>query len=643
VSIVDLAAELDPAQVGNKFAKLGRIMTLARVPRAICISTESLTESLDASQSSELARIFADLKATVGCFLLDNLREIDQCVAGFQLSERWREELHERMKACFGEFSGLSFAVRSSAVREDTRQSSYAGLYRSILQVRGFDAVCAAVEDVWRSAYGYPALLAKVRAGSYDPSPDMAVIVQEMAETQYAGVAFSMPADAVRIEYVRGTGDALVSGTASPSVYSSGDRLHDGGAAPALANVELKTRELHTVLGYEIDMEWAYGEAGLAVLQVRPVTASLDSQTTPAPLFHTARLYLDEVLPKGFRLGDCALVYEDYVKKRGASYRLAGSMGIATGAAHVVEFNGPGWMEGRDAFETMVSATRHSRVVVDVSTQIRQIISDKADCWQKLTKTLAIMPECRDRQTIIVRDFIRGEYGFISRCLADGSLLVEYSKEGLLSINRGLADCGRIVARRCGAGVSLVEGDPKVVADFRAELVNILRFNEAVNGERTGVQVEWVLHDGVPHFVDFSHDRKTVMDSASDESVVISGGVGAGPILRLEDDVLLSRLSVGPAISVDKTSSVLEHGDIQALVRTVESHRRQPVVFARKPYAILSVLFPHVAAFVFREGGVLCHLAILLREAGIPAVISQSTFERKASEALMVEGSVSLS
>jgi phosphoenolpyruvate-protein kinase (PTS system EI component) len=55
---------------------------------------------------------------------------------------------------------------------------------------------------------------------------------------------------------------------------------------------------------------------------------------------------------------------------------------------------------------------------------------------------------------------------------------------------------------------------------------------------------------------------------------------------------------------------------------------------------VLSVLIGHVAGFVFEQGSTLSHLAILLREAGIPAVAAAGI--RTAGEVVISDGTVSV-
>jgi phosphoenolpyruvate synthase/pyruvate phosphate dikinase len=104
-----------------------------------------------------------------------------------------------------------SVAVRSSGLAEDLPNASFAGQYNTLLDVRGLDAVLAAVDACVASARD-----GRVEAYGHATRP-MAVLVQRMVAADVAGVAFSAnPVTGnraeVRVSATRGLGDRLVSG-----------------------------------------------------------------------------------------------------------------------------------------------------------------------------------------------------------------------------------------------------------------------------------------------------------------------------------------------------------------------------------------------------------------------------------------------
>src|SRR5690606_24867926 len=106
------------------------------------------------------------------------------------------------------------FAVRSSAVEEDSEGHSFAGQLSSFLDVPAAE-VAVRVVDVWRSAYS-PSVYAYRRERGLAGSPQLpAVLIQPMIPAQAAGVAFSAdPVSGRRgvavVAAVRGLADSLV-------------------------------------------------------------------------------------------------------------------------------------------------------------------------------------------------------------------------------------------------------------------------------------------------------------------------------------------------------------------------------------------------------------------------------------------------
>jgi phosphoenolpyruvate synthase/pyruvate phosphate dikinase len=67
----------------------------------------------------------------------------------------------------------VPLAVRSSAVEEDSAEASYAGLFTTVLNVRGAAALLDAVRECWGSAFN-----ARVTSYAGSEPPRLAVLVQ---------------------------------------------------------------------------------------------------------------------------------------------------------------------------------------------------------------------------------------------------------------------------------------------------------------------------------------------------------------------------------------------------------------------------------------------------------------------------------
>jgi pyruvate,water dikinase len=173
------------------------------------------------------------------------------------------------------------YAVRSSANVEDGGAISYAGQFLSRLDVTNLDAAVDAVLAVVGSA-GAEGVAAYQQHTGDDRPIDMNVIVQELVPAVAAGVAFSKnPITGLSetvVEAVAGTGEALMSGTATPDrwVQRWGDFVEqpEHSAVPPAVVGEVLTgvADIAAAFGAPVDLEWVHDGARLWWVQVRPIT-----------------------------------------------------------------------------------------------------------------------------------------------------------------------------------------------------------------------------------------------------------------------------------------------------------------------------------------------------------------------------------
>jgi rifampicin phosphotransferase len=632
-------------EVGPKFAALAAQHRRHRVPPAMCLPARELADALTAEQSAALAAAFADLRATVGAFYAESVARIEELGSAVRMPGPTRDLLRLRLADLFGDAGTQRFAVRSSGLGEDGVGASLAGVHDTVLHVSGFDAVVAAVESCWASHYRPAAVAARVRAGDYDPHPRLAVIVQLMVEPRLAGVAFTGldPAGAheVVVEYVEGLADRLVAGLDTP-VRAGSATLAGSPHEALLTEVCALATDLRDHSGHDVDVEWAADEEGLCLLQVRPLTATNDSaRHSEEPVAETGRLYLED-LPPGFDLGDVAAVHAGYTAKRGPAHRLARDNGVATGAGWVVRFNGRGLADPALAarLRAELATGAAASCVLDLGDNLRQIVVPKDEVLPRLAQITAADDDRRVHGAV-VRDYLRGDLGIITHLSGHG-LVVEFAPEGLMALNRGTAG-GRTITvadlRRPLDEPGNTTAPPQA-APLLPHLAALARFTSLMRDRYGPATLEWVHEAGTVHFVDYSVLGTAEPLTATTSGTQISPGTARGPLLRLDEDDLLTRLSIGPAVSIDKSTDVSEHEGLAAVIARVAAAPRRPVVHAGRPYAVLSVLIGHVAGFVFEQGSVLGHLAILLREAGVPAVVAPGF--SGTGEAAIAAGTVTL-
>lgn len=611
-----LVPGLDANEVGAKFARLAQASGSHPVPTAFCVPADALEAIVPDETRSRLRTAYEDIVSTGGALTRDGLAAIGRAAGDLRLVEPLRTAVIERLRQQSAGRVGIEFAVRSSAVGEDGETSSSAGAYQTVLGLQAEESVIAAIESCWRSYYHPTALAARLRHGDLDATRTrIAVIVQEMVDAAQAGVAFTRDGDTVVIEAVDGLGAELMNGATAPRscivefAKSVAEPLHRAVAELAL--------DLRSLLGFETDVEWAVDADGMVwLIQVRPVTTvGTDAVTAGEPWIRVSPLYGD--VPDGMTLGSVARIRDNYVAKRLPVYRLARQLGIAVPSGWLVNINGLALDDPRSTLPALPLGAA-AEYVVDVSDSMRQITID-ADGLVELLRT--VVTTSKDRRVVhavLIRPYLVGDAGVISS-LEPGRVILDHSAHGLLALNRGFGDSTTSAVDIDSVGGDLaVTGDPLPRA-VAAALPQIMQATRALGETLGAVALEWVISERSAVFVDYSALDAT----ASSSDTTVSDGVGIGPLMRLDlDEPTMMKLSVGPTISVGDALDPADHSWAAELIERARAFDEPPVVSAARPYAALSVLVGHVAGFVFEQAAMMCHLSIILREAGVPAVLS---------------------
>ena len=219
-------------------------------------------------------------------------------------------DAYHRLGPPSGQFT---VAVRSSGAEEDSEGASFAGQFTSVLGVQGHEALLEALKESWASYLSPKSLRYRAqRRIDIGPEPRIAVIVQVQVFSVKSGVLFTVHpldprSDTACIEANFGTGESVVGGLATPDTLtvsrSDGEVIeaHIGTKhqmtsvssekGSALLEVEDHKRisavltdaearallrlglRIEQLLGGPQDIEWAYEDGRLWILQARPITA----------------------------------------------------------------------------------------------------------------------------------------------------------------------------------------------------------------------------------------------------------------------------------------------------------------------------------------------------------------------------------
>lgn len=193
--------------------------------------------------------------------------------------EAWNE-IKTNLSRIRGKCKDVSFAVRSSALSEDSANASFAGEFETVLNVISDENIFGAINEVFKSKYSE-----RVKAYStvqgIEQDHQIAVVVQLMVQSEISGVLFT--ADPITGShasmsgnYVYGLGEQLVSGEANAYAFSlvRPKGKYEGPDEFKKYALELYkyAAKLEKKYGCPQDIEWAIGKGKLYILQARPIT-----------------------------------------------------------------------------------------------------------------------------------------------------------------------------------------------------------------------------------------------------------------------------------------------------------------------------------------------------------------------------------
>ncbi len=324
-------ADVSLAQVGGKGVNLARLAQAGfPVPDGFTVTTHAYRAFVSQNHLSD------HIRATLAGVIFDDPASLQ--AASMTIRERFAqgsvaEELLRALRVSVRLLGDGPVAVRSSATAEDLPDMSFAGQQDTFLNILGEDAVTQAVIDCWSSLWTARAMGYRQRNGIDHNQVALAVIVQQMVQSQASGVLFTAnPLTGARtqtvIDATLGLGEALVSGQVEPDHYVAekgrgGDKetgrqgdlggwgivsrvlgakaltirgeagggvvtVHEDASAQqalpdgAILALAEMGQEIQDLFGSPQDIEWAWADESLHILQSRPITSLFPVPDLPA-------------------------------------------------------------------------------------------------------------------------------------------------------------------------------------------------------------------------------------------------------------------------------------------------------------------------------------------------------------------------
>ena len=245
-------------------------------------------------------------------------------------------DLAQALEQAYAWLGAPPVAVRSSATAEDLPTASFAGQQDTYLNVCGSGELLECVKRCWASLWTARAVTYRARQGFDHHKVYLAVVVQAMIDSEISGILFTAdPITGSRQEAVInaswGLGEAIVSGLVTPDTFtvrkSDGHILsrliaskehiiqyaREGGTVeretpedlrdiPAVSDGQVAElaalgQQIETHYGAPQDIEWAYAQGRLYVLQARPITTLAPAAAEAAAPTEYNRTMFVELFP----------------------------------------------------------------------------------------------------------------------------------------------------------------------------------------------------------------------------------------------------------------------------------------------------------------------------------------------------------
>ena len=341
------------------------------VPNGFLVTTDAYKDFVDSNQLNAkiLDLVHPELKGRTVSF-----GQASEKIQGLILAASIPDDIRTAIEAAYEALGGesLRVAVRSSANAEDLPDLSFAGQQETYLNVLSKEGVVDACRKCWASLWTPQAMNYRHQNGIDSATVAMCVVVQTMVQSESSGIMFTAnPTDGERSEIVinssYGLGEAVVSGQVTPDTYivdketreikveEIGEKAQqiisraDGGTefvdvvssdkqSSSLSQAQIEelvatAQKIESAFeGLPQDIEWAYADGALHILQSRPIT-NLPVQpievewSVPSPATYVSRRQIVENMPDPI----CPLFEELYLTDGLESTRKGKSLMVGGG------------------------------------------------------------------------------------------------------------------------------------------------------------------------------------------------------------------------------------------------------------------------------------------------------------------------
>ena len=277
--IVKIDEKNDRELIGNKASSLQLMKQNGfNVPNGFILDKNVFVEIMKYNNAQEkIQKVLSNITSENSGKISIELTEL---VENLKIPENIEKEIKGNL------LPNKKYAVRSSGIKEDLENNSFAGQYDTFLNIEEYDEILKAILNCYKSMYSIGILSYCIDNNVDFKDYAMAVIIQEMVDSEKSGIAFTINPltgkdKEILIEVAEGLGENLVSGKIVPQKYIYNwyekqfkyDELNN----KLLEEIELEQLgntllEIQMFFGYPVDVEFAYKSGVLYILQARAIT-----------------------------------------------------------------------------------------------------------------------------------------------------------------------------------------------------------------------------------------------------------------------------------------------------------------------------------------------------------------------------------
>ncbi len=274
--IVEFKDKKNIENVGNKAKNLIEMKANGfNVPDGFVVDSETYSKEIISNNIND------EINNNLKKLTIENVEEISKEISSlfddFEFSKNTKEEIISKLK------DNKLYAVRSSGMKEDLDEFSFAGQYETYLNTKK-RSVLRRIIDCYKSMFSKTILSYIINNNISTESLKMSVIVQEMVPSTYSGICFTVDPvsgndKTMLIEVGEGLGENIVSGQNKPEQYyynwydekvkeNENTYLNDN----LVKKIGTTFYEIMQYFGYPCDIEFAIVKDKLYILQSRKIT-----------------------------------------------------------------------------------------------------------------------------------------------------------------------------------------------------------------------------------------------------------------------------------------------------------------------------------------------------------------------------------